>query len=102
MFGTSALNRLRSLDVYRKIPKDYTESTLSGAASNYYFSFRCINFIVSIISGIIMVILFVSELNSYMEIDTTSEMFIDVNRGGEKVIIFTNNFTYYYLVRSKY
>jgi hypothetical protein len=34
-----------------------------------------------------MIILFVSELNSYMEIETTSEMFIDVNRGGEKVII---------------
>ena len=27
------LGRLRSLDVYRKIPKDYTESTLSGALS---------------------------------------------------------------------
>ena len=34
-----------------------------------------------------MIILFVSELNSYMEIETYSEMFIDVNRGGEKVII---------------
>jgi hypothetical protein len=32
-----------------------------------------------------MIILFVSELNSYMQIETTSEMFIDVNRGGEKV-----------------
>jgi len=39
-----------------------------------------------------MIILFVSELNSYMEIETTSEMFIDVNRGGEKVI--TNLFGY--------
>jgi len=34
MFG-GVLNRLRSLDVYRKIPKDYTESTLSGAMSNF-------------------------------------------------------------------
>ena len=39
MLGSSALDRLRSLDVYRKIPKDYTESTLSGAMSNDMFLF---------------------------------------------------------------
>jgi len=38
-----------------------------------------------------MIILFVSELNSYLEIETTSEMFIDVNRGGEKVTLNNNN-----------
>ena len=38
MFGNSAMNRLRSLDVYRKIPKDYTESTLSGAMSILFFN----------------------------------------------------------------
>ncbi len=37
-----------------------------------------------------MVILFLSELSSYMEIKTGSEMFIDVNRGGEKVTIMLN------------
>jgi len=36
----------------------------------------------------IMIVLFVSELNSYLEIDTTSEMYIDVNRGGEMVTEF--------------
>ena len=40
MFGNSAMNRLRSLDVYRKIPKDYTESTLSGAASTLFLDFN--------------------------------------------------------------
>ena len=34
-----------------------------------------------------MVILFVSEFNSYMHIETTSEMFIDVNRGGKKLTV---------------
>ena len=32
-----------------------------------------------------MIILFLTEFNSYLEVKTTSEMFIDVNRGGEKV-----------------
>jgi hypothetical protein len=59
MLGSSALDRLRSLDVYRKIPKDYTESTLSGA-------------MISVVSAICMIILFISELNSYLEVDTTS------------------------------
>ena len=32
-----------------------------------------------------MVLLFMSELSGYYEIKTSSEMFIDVNRGGDKV-----------------
>ena len=34
-----------------------------------------------------MVLLFWSEFNSYLEIKTASEMFIDVNRGGDKLNI---------------
>jgi hypothetical protein len=34
-----------------------------------------------------MIILFISEISYYMEVKTNSEMFIDVNRGGEKVKI---------------
>ena len=44
MFGQGALNRLRSLDVYRKIPKDYTESTLSGAMSKIFLFWSLILF----------------------------------------------------------
>jgi hypothetical protein len=33
-----------------------------------------------------MIILFVSETNRYLAIETTSEMYIDENRGGEMVI----------------
>lgn len=32
-----------------------------------------------------MVFLLINELQSYSEIKTNSEMFIDMNRGGEKV-----------------
>ena len=32
-----------------------------------------------------MALLFWSEFNSYLEVKTASEMFIDVNRGGDKV-----------------
>jgi len=60
------------MDVYRKVPSDLTEPTLSGA-------------IVSIVAAVIMTILFLSELFAYLAVSTKSEMFIDVNRGGEKI-----------------
>ena len=34
-----------------------------------------------------MGILFITEFNEFLKVQTTSEMFIDINRGGEKVII---------------
>jgi len=58
------------LDIYRKLPADLTEPTMSGA-------------LVSILSTIIMVFLFMTEMQAYIEIDTSSEMFVDINRGGE-------------------
>ena len=33
-----------------------------------------------------MLILFVTEFNEFLKVQTNSEMFIDINRGGEKVI----------------
>lgn len=67
MFG-----KLRSFDVYRKLPSDLTEPTMSGA-------------IVSVASAIIMIILFITEFNEFLKVQTVSEMFIDINRGGEKL-----------------
>lgn len=40
----------------------------------------------SIISTILMLLLVLSEFTSYLEVKTGSEMTIDTNRGGEKVI----------------
>ena len=51
--------------------------------------------LVSIISTVLMVLLFLSELSTFLEIKVGSEMAVDVNRGGEKVIrnlILNNNF----------
>jgi len=68
------IEKFKALDVYRKLPSDYLQPTYSGAT-------------LSIISTVIMVMLFLSELRSYMEVKTSSEMFIDINRGGDKLII---------------
>ena len=35
-----------------------------------------------------MILLILSEYKTYLEVKTNSEMYIDINRGGEKVIIF--------------
>lgn len=51
MLGLGVKDKLKSLDVFRKLPSDLTEPTFSGA-------------LVSIISTIIMVTLFISELNA--------------------------------------
>jgi len=70
----SAFTRLKSFDVYRKLPQDLTEATMSGA-------------IVSIASTVIMLILFITEFNEFLKVQTASEMFIDINRGGEKLLV---------------
>jgi len=74
MLGSSISNRLKSFDVYRKLPKDLTEPTMSGA-------------MVSLVSTIIMGILFITEFNEFLKVQTVSEMFIDINRGGEKLLV---------------
>jgi len=67
-------SRLKAFDVYRKLPQDLTEPTMSGA-------------IVSIISTLLMLILFLTEFNEFLKVQTVSEMFIDINRGGEKLLV---------------
>ena len=74
MFSDSVKNKLKKFDVYRKLPQDLTEPTISGA-------------VVSILACLFMLLLFLSELNTYLTISTSTEMFVDINRGGEKLII---------------
>ncbi|KAM3127184.1 hypothetical protein pb186bvf_020703 [Paramecium bursaria] len=71
MFG-GVHSRLKQLDVYRKLPRDLTEPTNAGA-------------LISLISTIVIVWLFITELKAYIEVDNSSEMFVDVNRGGEQI-----------------
>lgn len=70
----SMFARLKAFDVYRKLPQDLTEPTMSGA-------------IVSIASTLIMLILFLTEFNEFLKVRTVSEMFIDTNKGGEKLVV---------------
>ena len=72
MLGSGVQQRLKSFDMYRKLPSDLTEPTLSGA-------------VVSIVSSVIMLILFISEFNHYLTVEESSEMFVDVAQGGQKI-----------------
>lgn len=97
MYGFSLIDKFKSLDVYRKLPSDFVQPTYSGAMCKNIFN--NLNKKVSMISSVIMIILFISEISYYMEIKTNSEMFIDVNRGGEKVKYSNqNNFFYFYIL----
>jgi Endoplasmic reticulum vesicle transporter/Endoplasmic Reticulum-Golgi Intermediate Compartment (ERGIC) len=74
MFSDTVKGKLKRFDVYRKLPQDLTEPTVSGA-------------MVSIVACSFMILLFLSELNAYLTVSTSTEMFVDINRGGEKLII---------------
>jgi hypothetical protein len=74
MFSDTVVANIKKLDVYRKLPSDLTEPTAAGA-------------IVSMVASIVMALLFISELSTYLSVGTTSEMFVDLNRGGERLNI---------------
>ena len=55
---------LRRFDIYRKVPKDLTQPTTTGA-------------IISISSGLFILFLLVSELLSFMQNELISELYVD-------------------------
>lgn len=55
---------IRRFDIYRKIPKDLTQPTYTGA-------------IISISSSLFIVFLFISELSSFLTTDVISELTVD-------------------------
>ena len=65
---------LKSFDFYRKVPNDLTVATLPGAT-------------ISIIAVVCITILFLSELIGFLSVHTTSQLFVDVPRGTEKLRI---------------
>ncbi|XP_031105637.1 protein disulfide isomerase-like 5-4 [Ipomoea triloba] len=67
MFSTG---KLKSVDFYRKIPRDLTEASLSGAG-------------LSIIAALCMVFLFGMELNNYMTVSTTTSIVVDKSSDGD-------------------
>ncbi|XP_030829570.1 endoplasmic reticulum-Golgi intermediate compartment protein 3 [Strongylocentrotus purpuratus] len=61
-------NRLREFDAYPKTLEDFRVKTFGGAA-------------VTIISSIIMITLFISELNFYLTKEVIPELYVDATRG---------------------
>lgn len=60
--------RLRQFDAYPKTLEDFRVKTFGGA-------------LVTVISSLLMVILFISELNYYLTKDVQPELFVDTTRG---------------------
>lgn len=63
-------SKIKSIDFYRKIPRDLTEASLSGAG-------------LSIIAALTMIILFGMELNNYLSVATTTSIVVDKSKDGE-------------------
>lgn len=60
----SLLASLRKFDIYRDVPKDLTEQTLTGA-------------IVSVFCLVLVSYLFLSEFFAFLAVETVSEMYVD-------------------------
>lgn len=69
--------RLRRFDAYPKTLEDFRIKTFGGAA-------------VTIVSGFLMFILFVSELNYYLTKEVQPELYVDTSRGQMKLRINVN------------
>ncbi|XP_010267738.1 PREDICTED: protein disulfide isomerase-like 5-4 [Nelumbo nucifera] len=63
-------SKIKSLDFYRKIPRDLTEASLSGAG-------------LSIIAALSMMFLFGMELNDYLTVSTSTSVVVDKSSDGE-------------------
>ncbi|XP_059158258.1 endoplasmic reticulum-Golgi intermediate compartment protein 3-like [Physella acuta] len=60
--------KLKRFDAYPKTLEDFRIKTYGGAA-------------LTIISGVLMFVLFMSELNFYLTLDVQQELFVDISRG---------------------
>ncbi|CAI9784183.1 unnamed protein product [Fraxinus pennsylvanica] len=63
-------SKIKSVDFYRKIPRDLTEASLSGAG-------------LSIIAAFAMIFLFGMELNDYLTVSTSTSIIVDKSSDGD-------------------
>lgn len=63
-------SKLKSVDFYRKIPRDLTEASLSGAG-------------LSLLAAFCMILLFGMELHHYMSVSTTTSVVVDRSADGD-------------------
>ena len=76
---------LRRFDIYRKVPKDLTQPTTTGA-------------VISISSGIFILFLLISELLSFMQNELISELYVDDPTTGYVSII---SITFWWYLRDR-
>jgi len=78
----SIFAHLKKFDIYRDVPKDLTEQTLTGA-------------IVSVCCMLLVLYLFLSEFFSFLAVETVSEMYVDphVDHSHHATISIHMNFT---------
>ncbi|XVF77603.1 hypothetical protein PTKIN_Ptkin14bG0059200 [Pterospermum kingtungense] len=67
MFSSS---KIKSVDFYRKIPRDLTEASLSGAG-------------LSIVAALAMIFLFGMELSNYLSFSTSTSIIVDNSSDGD-------------------
>ncbi|KAJ7981600.1 protein disulfide-isomerase 5-4-like [Quillaja saponaria] len=63
-------SKIKSVDFYRKIPRDLTEASLSGAG-------------LSIIAALSMMFLFGMEMNIYLSVSTSTSVIVDQSSDGD-------------------
>nr|GMD51359.1 protein disulfide isomerase-like 5-4 [Ipomoea batatas] len=63
-------SKIKSVDFYRKIPRDLTEASLSGAG-------------LSLIAAFCMILLFGMELSDYLTVSTTTTVVVDESADGD-------------------
>lgn len=68
MGGSSVFSKLKMLDAYPKVNEDFFTKTMSGG-------------VITIVSSVIMVLLFLSELRLYASVNTNHELVVDTSRG---------------------
>uniref|UniRef100_A0A161WRJ9 Thioredoxin domain-containing protein n=1 Tax=Daucus carota subsp. sativus TaxID=79200 RepID=A0A161WRJ9_DAUCS len=70
-------SKIKSVDFYRKIPRDLTEASLSGAG-------------LSILAAFFMMFLFGMELNSYLTVNTSTSVIVDTSPDEDLLRIYFN------------
>lgn len=60
---------IKQLDIFKKLPSDLQQNTQCGA-------------FLSVIAVLSMLFLFLSELSFYLQMEETSDMFVDSEKGG--------------------
>ncbi|GMJ01495.1 PROTEIN DISULFIDE ISOMERASE 12, PDI-like 5-3, ARABIDOPSIS THALIANA PROTEIN DISULFIDE ISOMERASE 12 [Hibiscus trionum] len=66
----STLSKIKSVDFYRKIPRDLTEASVLGAW-------------LSIVAAVSMIFLFGMELNNYLTVSTSTSIIVDNSSDGD-------------------